>query len=129
MSDTRVAWLARPVDIHYRPELAELGVRATSALEEEQSRGPVAQIEISRRGITVDEVRAIVQQCKDDGRWPRAYCSYDDGVHNPPWLKAGDQYYWYDLPGGHLVMSGLSIPLTERWILCPAHSYIVQEGM
>jgi hypothetical protein len=41
--------LANPVDIHYKGQLLELGVRVTDALEMEQAHGPIAQINLSLR--------------------------------------------------------------------------------
>jgi hypothetical protein len=35
--DDRQRWLAAPNDLHYRGQLAEIGVRATDAMEQEMS--------------------------------------------------------------------------------------------
>lgn len=74
----------------------------------------------------IPDVEAIIQDCKNRGRWPNEYCSYDDGKNNPSWLKEGDQYWYWDLPGGHLEIGGLRIPLTSRWILCPRHAHLAR---
>ena len=36
-TDPRTEWLADPKDLHYRGELAELGVRVADAIEQENS--------------------------------------------------------------------------------------------
>jgi hypothetical protein len=38
MNDPRTDWLANPVDLHYKGQLFELGVRVTDAMELEQQR-------------------------------------------------------------------------------------------
>jgi len=73
------------------------------------------------------EVKASVLQCKDHGRWPTPYCTYDSGDTNPWWLQEGDTYAWYEWQDGSLNLGGLSIPLTVRYILCPVHAHYAQE--
>jgi hypothetical protein len=54
-------------------------------------------------------------------------CTIDDGKHNPSWLHEGDQYWYYDFQDSALILEGLVVPLTTRWILCPKHTYLAQE--
>jgi len=74
------------------------------------------------------DVDAIIHACHDSYRLGAEVCSYDDGKNNPAWLKPGDQYWYWDLPGGVLEMGGLRIPLTSRWILCPKHAHLARDA-
>jgi hypothetical protein len=45
MTDGRAAWLAAPIDLHYRGELAELGIRVVDAQEQELIRNSQIRME------------------------------------------------------------------------------------
>jgi hypothetical protein len=80
--------------------------------------------------VTTLEKQTAIKEC-----WLNAHphlaprCVIDDGVHNPPWLKEGDPYWYYDFVDGTLELSGLRIPLTTRWILCPEHVHFAQDEL
>lgn len=70
----------------------------------------------------------IFRECWEDAA-PH-HCFPDNGEHYPAWVLTPDgNYYWWDAQSGTLAISGLEIPLTTRWILCPAHQHIAQEDM
>jgi hypothetical protein len=70
----RAAWLANPVDIHYRGELAELGVRVLDAIEMEQIRS--------------DQIRERMRLEQETGAWQCAVghmFRYEPPPAEPPW--------------------------------------------
>ena len=76
------------------------------------------------------ELTKVVKNCWLEARLgaPHCYAQTDDTA--PWWILKGDLYYWWEAPGGHLSIEGLVIPLTTRWVLCPAHFELLKaEGV
>lgn len=58
-------------------------------------------------------------------------CCIDDGKVNPPWLKEGQEYwFWDEYPSGYIQIGNSGpIALTTRWILCPEHEYLAKDDV